>query len=196
MANVNTVTPSNGGASVTPPVVYGQVTIDGIQYIERPQTFVAEHVISVPNQLLTNQRLSLPGVADFLMKGLGRDFTIPNSPISHNRVFRFRIVNSEGTTWFWTGGLGIFDDRVFDSLCFGNAQFPFPLIPPVPVHASGNLVYEIEDIGLLPPGPPDYPYTLHLAFYGAYLIPVTGAGRGQGPLAFASGSQGTLQTNG
>jgi hypothetical protein len=188
--------PATGGASITPPVVYGQVTLDGINYIERSQIFVAEHVISVPNQVYTGLRLTLPGVADFIVKGLGRDFTIPNSPISHNRIFRFRIVNSEGTTWFWTGGLGVFDDRVFDTLCFGNAQFPFPLIPPVPIHAAGSLVYEIEDVQGLPPGPPAYPYTIHLSFYGAYLIPATGSGAGQGPLAFASGSQGVLQTNG
>ena len=172
-------------AGSTPPV-YGQVTYDGVTYIERHQLFVAEHDIPSPNVILTGLRLTLPAVADFLLKGLGRDFTIPNSPISHNRRFRFRIVNAEGTTWFFSGGLGVFDDRIIDVLCFGNAQFPFPLIPPVPVHASGSLIYNIEDMGV-DAGPGTWPYTIHIAFYGAYLIPAVGSGAGQGPLAFAGG---------
>ena len=191
--NTTTATPVNPSASPTPPdvSVYGQVTVDGINYIERPQLFVAEVQIAVPNQAYTGLRLTLPGVADFLLKGLGRDMTIPNSPLSHDRIFRFRIVNGEGTTWFFTGALGIFDDMVIDALCFGNAQFPFPLIPPVPIHASGSLIYDLQDVQALPPVPPDYPYTIHLAFYGVYLIPVTGSGRGQGPLAFGSGGGST-----
>jgi hypothetical protein len=176
-------TPAQQATSPSVPV-YGQVTVDGMNYIERPQQFVAEVTITVPSQVYTGLRLTLPGVADFLLKGLTCDFTIPNSPISHNRLFRFRIVNAEGTVWYFTGGLGIFDDRVINTLCFGSAQFPWPLMPPVPVHANGSLVYEIEDIPALPPGPPDYPYTIHLGFHGAYLIPASGAGAGQGPLAY------------
>ena len=185
------VSPTPSQQALTPSVpVYGQVTVDGLSYIERPQIFVDTVTITTPNQLITGNRLTLPGVADFLLKGLGRDMTIPNSPLSHDRIFRFRIVNAEGTTWFFTGGLGVFDDMVIDALCFGNAQFPFPLIPPVPIHANGSLVYDLQDVQALPPVPPDYPYTIHLAFYGAYLIPATGAGAGQGPLAFGSAPTG------
>lgn len=168
-------------------VPYGQVVLDGQPYIERHQVFVAEHRIDVADQEFTGLRLTMPGVANFLLKGLGRDFTVPGSFISHNRIFRFRLVNSEGSTWFFSGGLGLFDDRVFDSLCFGNAQFPFPMIPPVPIHANGSLVYEIEDLSALA-GPGTYPYIIHLAFYGNYLIPATGSGAGVGPLAFNGGA--------
>ena len=168
---------------------YGQVVIDGQPYIERHQVFAFEQRIDTPAQTFTGLRLTMPGVANFLLKGLGRDFTVPGDSISHNRIFRFRIVNSEATTWFFAGGLGIFDDRIFDTLVFGNAQFPFPIIPPVPVHANGSLVFEIEDIDVTQLVAPAiaYPYVLHIAFYGNYLIPATGSGAGIGPLAFNGG---------
>ena len=169
------------------PVPYGQVVVDGQPYIERHQVFVLEQRVDTPNQSFTGVRLTMPGVADFLLKGLGRDFTVPGDFISHNRVFRFRIINSEATTWFFTGGLGVLDDRVFDTNVFGNAQFPFPVFPPVPVHANGSLVMEIEDVGLLAGTPGAYPYVIHFAFYGNYLIPATGSGAGVGPLAFNGG---------
>lgn len=184
------------GSPSTPPI-YGQVTVDGLSYIERPQLFVKDVVISMPLQVLTGQRLTLPGNADFLLKGLSRTVTTANHPDlppsppvqAEGRAFRFRLVNAEGTTWFFTGALGIFDDRVFDALCFGSGQFPFPLIPPIPVHATGSLIFEVEDPLALTVN--NYPYTIHFGFHGAYLIPATGAGAGQGPLAFG-GSSGTV----
>lgn len=171
------------------PIPYGQVVVDGQNYIERHQVFVLEQRVDTGGQIFTNVRLTMPGVADFLLKGLGRDFTVPGDFISHNRIFRFRIVNSEATTWYFSGGLGITDDRIFDSLMFGNAQFPFPLIPPVPIHANGSLVMEIQDLDITQAVAPAiaYPYVLHLAFYGNYLIPATGSGAGVGPLAFNGG---------
>lgn len=164
--------------------VYGQVVVDGLSYIERPQLFVADVQIGVQGQVLTGLRLTIPGVADFLLKGLSRVILSAASPSApQDRLFRFRIVNAEGTTWYFTGGLGIFDDRVISPLCFGSGQFPFPLIPPVPVHANGSLIYEVEDMTLTT-GPQDFPYTVHIGFHGAYLIPAVGGGAGQGPLAF------------
>ena len=191
--NTTTSTPGVSTATPTPPTVYGQVTVDGLNYIERPQLFVADVVVSTPNQVLTNQRLTLPGVADFLCKGLSHEITQPGPPAcpySVDRLFRFRIVNSEGTTWCFSGALGIFDDRVFAPLCLGSGLFPFPLIPPVPVHANGSLIYELEDSPISPGGHDPYPYIVHLGFHGVYLIPVTGSGRGQGPLAFPASSGG------
>ena len=187
-------TPAQAANSTAAPV-YGQVTVDGLSYIERPQLFVMDVPITAPNAVLPGQRLTLPGVADFLLKGLSQISLYGNFPNqTRSGVFRFRLNNAEGTTWFFTGALGVFDDRVFSPLCFGTGQFPFPLIPPVPVHASGSLVFDIEDVGVSPPGVV-YPYTIHLGFHGAYLIPATGAGAGQGPLAFGTGS-GTLSTGG
>lgn len=151
---------------------YGVVTLDGQQYVERFQLFVADVTVSQPKQVFTNQRLTLPGIANFLLKGLCRDITQPGLPDSQDEAFRFRLYNSEGTTWYFAGGLGVFDDRVFDNLCFGSGQFPYMLVPPVPVHASGSLIYELEDMGFRSIG--DYPYIVHLGFVGAYLIPFGG----------------------
>lgn len=165
----------------SPTLTYGVITLDGVQYIERPQIFTLELPITTQFQVYTNQRLTLPGVADFLLKGLTRDTLVPGPPDpgdnqSQDRTFRFRLLGAEGSTWYFSGGLGVFDDRVIDSLCFGNAQFPYPLIPPIPVHASGSLMFEIEDIGIFgsPMDPDYYPYTIHLAFHGSYLIPAAG----------------------
>lgn len=176
MASVNTA----------PAPVYGVIELDGQQYIERHMLFVADHQVDVPFQTFTGMRLTMPGTANFLLKGLSRDITAPGNVDSVDRFFRFRIINSEGTTWYFSGGLGIFDDMVISSLCFGSGQFPFPLIPPVPVHSTGSLVYEIQDNQVGP-----YPYTIHLGFHGVYLIPVN---EGQAPLAFGATSHGTLRT--
>lgn len=164
---------------VTPVIVnlsdlpWGVITLDGIQYIERHQLFGMQVRIDTENQIITNQRLTLPGQSDFLLKGLGRDVTQPGLPDSQDERFRFKLWSGEGTSWYFSGGLWVFDDRVVDTLCFGNAQFPLPLVPPVPVHANGSLFFEVEDMGLRSPS--HYPYIIHLAFYGTYLIPLNGA---------------------
>jgi hypothetical protein len=169
---------------ITP--TYGVITLDGVQYIERPQIFALELPITVPFQVYTNQRLTMPGVADFLLKGLTRDTLVPGPPNvgddqSQDRTFRFRLNNAEGSTWFFSGGLGIFDDRVVDTLCFGLAQFPYPVIPPIPVHANGTLLFEVEDIGVFgkPMDPDYYPYTIYFGFHGSYLTPVNPAQKKQ-----------------
>src|SRR6516165_6576137 len=149
---------------------YGQITLDGVSYLERPQIFSYQLTVNQTDseKVFDNQRLTLPGVADFLLKGLSREILVPASVsfpgqfqpgavVSTDRRFRFRMNNAEGSTWFFSGGLGIFDDRVIDTLCFGSAQFPYMLVPPVPVHSSGSLLFEVEDAftgGF-------YPYTIH-----------------------------------
>lgn len=176
--------------STAPAPVYGVITLDGQQYIERHQLFVADVRIDVVGQQVSGLRLTMPGTANFLLKGLSRDITAVDAAMnSIDQIFRFRIVNSEGTTWYFSGGLGIFDDWVFSSLCFGSGQFPFPLIPPIPIHSTGSLVYDIEDAG--PLGTGTFPYMIHLGFHGVYLIPVN---EGQAPLAFGATSHGTLRT--
>lgn len=149
---------------------FGVITLDGVQYIERPQVFPYEVQITQPGQVITNLRLTMPGISNFLLKGLGRD-CIANG-VSIDRRFRMRMLNSEGSTWFFSSGLGIFNDRVVDPLIFGSAQFPFPIIPPVPVSASSSLFLEFEDMNL--PGG-TVPYLICLAFYGAYIVPVVGS---------------------
>lgn len=143
---------------------YGVVTIDGQQYVERAQIFPMDVTISTNYQILTQQRLTLPGVANFLLKGLTRDTT--QNGISTDIRFKFRLGNSDGSTWYISGGVGSTTERAVDVLCFGSGMFPYPIIPPIPYSAGANIVFEVEDISGLAP------YVINFAFHGAYLIPV------------------------
>jgi hypothetical protein len=143
---------------------YGTVTIDGQSYIERAQIFPQNLDITTNLQILTQQRVTLPGVANFLLKGLTREVTVQG--VSASRRFKFRLGNSDGTTWYISGGIGATSDRCMDTLCFGTGQFPFPLIPPIPFSAGANIMFEVEDFS------GQAPYTINFAFHGSYLIPV------------------------
>jgi hypothetical protein len=143
---------------------YGVVTIDGQQYIERAQIFPATLSVTTAFQVLAGQRVTLPGVANFLLKGLTREVTQNGGSV--NNRFRFRLGNSDGTTWYISGGLGATSDRVVDTLCFGSGQFPFPVIPPIPYSAGANIMYEVEDLSGV------VPYVINFGFIGSYLIPV------------------------
>jgi len=48
--------------------MFGMIEINGKKYVERQQTFGATISVTVAGQLLLNQSLVLPGVADFLLK--------------------------------------------------------------------------------------------------------------------------------
>ena len=144
---------------------YGVITIDGVQYIERSQIFPATAVVSSNFQILSSQTVALPGVANFLLKGLTREVTVDG--VSATNRFLFRLGNSDGQTWYFAGGIGATTDRVIDTCCFGTGQFPYPLIPPIPYSAAASILYEIEDVS------GSTPYTINLAFHGAYLIPVS-----------------------
>lgn len=143
---------------------YGVVTIDGQDYIEREQVFPADLTIGTAFVVLTGQRVTLPGVANFLLKGLTREVTV--NGVSDSRRFKFRLGNSDGSTWYFAGGIGSTTDRVIDTCCFGTGQFPFPVIPPIPYSAGANILFEVEDIS------GQAPYTISFAFHGSYLIPV------------------------
>lgn len=143
---------------------YGVVTIDGQQYIERAQIFPLDFQVTSNFQVQTQQRVTLPGVANFLLKGLTREVTV--NGISSARRFKFRLGNSDGLTWYISGGIGATTERAVDTLCFGTGQFPYVLIPAIPFSAGANIQFEIEDIS------GQAPYTINLAFHGAYLIPV------------------------
>lgn len=153
---------------------YGVIIRDGTPFVERPQIFGQEVTITTPNQELTNQRFTNPGVATFLLKGLSRDIQFPGQPdvIFFDTNFFFRITNTEGSTSFLSGGLGIFDDYVIDNCCFGTGQFPYPLIPPIPVMASGSLLFDVKDNNPFNSTVPPYPYTISFAFHGSLLFPL------------------------
>jgi hypothetical protein len=143
---------------------YGVVTIDGQQYVERAQVFPVDLDITANFQILTQLRVTLPGVANFLLKALTRETTVAG--VSTARRFKFRLGNSDGSTWYISGGIGSTTERALDTLCFGSGMFPYPIIPPAPYSAGSNIVFEIEDIS------GGAPYTINFAFHGAYLIPV------------------------
>lgn len=143
---------------------YGVVTIDGQQYVERAQIFPLDLNITANLQVLTQQRVTLPGVANFLLKGLTREITV--NGVSSPRRFKFRLGNSDGSTWYISGGIGSTTERALDTLVFGSGQFPYPIIPPIPYSAGSNIVFEVEDISSAAP------YVINFAFHGSYLIPV------------------------
>lgn len=143
---------------------YGVVEIDGQQYIERAQIFTQDISITTNLQVLTQQRVTLPGVANFLLKGLTRETT--SGGTSSPRRFKFRLGSSDGGTWYISGGLGATTDRAMDTLVMGSGMFPYPIIPPIPYSAGANIVFEVEDISGASP------YLINFAFHGSYLIPV------------------------
>lgn len=143
---------------------YGIVEIEGQQYIERPQYFAEDVDITVNNQLLLNQRVNLPGIAGFLLKGLAREIVTGGAAVA--RPFRFRFGNTDGGIWYASAGIGGANDRIVDTCIFGNGQFPFPIVPHVFYGKNANINYEVEDISA------NVPYTIHLTFIGSYLIPV------------------------
>jgi hypothetical protein len=89
---------------------------------------------------------------------------------SLDRRFLFKAQSQEGSAWFFSSGLGVFDDRVVDTMCFGNGQFPYPVIPPLPIAANGSLMIEVVDMNLPHTNPDYYPYTIYFGFHGTYLI--------------------------
>jgi hypothetical protein len=153
--------------------MYGQVTVDGKNFIERIQTFTLEQDVTSNGQILQGS-LVLPGVANFRLKGLTRAVLKSHAP-STACPFKFRLGNSDGNTWYSQGGnsaqlgsnspVGGSTDRVLDSLIFGNGQFPFPLTVPIFYGASSSIKWEIEDCSN------NAPYTIYFGFQGAYLIP-------------------------
>lgn len=164
---------------------FGAVTIDGQQYVERVQIFPQDVNITFQGQI-ARQRITLPGVAQFLLKELTREVVLQG--LSRNIPFKFRLGNSDGSSWYIGGGIDSTTDRIIDNLCFGTAQFPYAILPPILFSAGANILYEIQDI--TPPitvGPFfQGPYTINLAFHGSYLIPVIPA---PVPMSFPTGSQ-------
>jgi hypothetical protein len=162
-------------------VQYGVVEIDGQQYVERAQVFPADVNVTTNFQVLTQQRVTLPGVANFLLKGLTRETTAAG--VSTAVRFKFRLGNSDGQTWYISGGVGASTDRAIDTAVFGSGQFPYPIIPPIPYSAGANIVFEIEDVS---GSATATPYVINIAFHGAYLIPVGTAVPGSASVAGSS----------
>lgn len=141
---------------------YGTVQIGGKTYIEREQSFPYEMTVTVASSV-TKAVLTLPGTADFWLKCLTRETVVGGA--STARRFKFRLGNSDGSTWYQSGGAGGTTDRVIDPLLFGSGQFPYVLNPYIYYSASSNIQMEVEDISTV------VPYTIYFSFRGSYLIP-------------------------
>lgn len=143
-------------------MAYGTVNIGGRTFIEREQSFPLEVAVTV-NLSVQKVTLVMPGTADFWLKALTRE-TIVNGA-SAARRFKYRLGNSDGSTWYQSGGAGGSTDRVIDTLLFGSGQFPFVVNPYIYYSSSGSIPMEIEDISN------NQPYTIYFSFRGSYLIP-------------------------
>jgi hypothetical protein len=141
---------------------YGTVQIGGKTYIEREQSFPLEQTVTV-SLSVTKVTMTLPGTADFWLKALTRETLVAG--VSTARRFKFRLGNSDGSTWYQSGGAGGTTDRVIDTLLFGSGQFPFVVNPYIYYSASGSIPMEIEDLSSA------VPYTIYFSFRGSYLIP-------------------------
>jgi hypothetical protein len=149
---------------MSPQGAYGTVNIGGKTYIEREQSFPLVVPITV-NGGVYKTPLVLPGTADFWLKSLTRDVLVNGA--SAARRFSFRLGNSDGSTWYQSGGAGGTTDEVIDTLLFGTGQFPFVLNPFIYYGASSNILINLTDLSL------NQPYTIYFSFRGSYLIPTS-----------------------
>src|SRR5438105_4239734 len=118
---------------------YGTVEIGGKTYMEREQNFPL--IINLANNNVIRGSLTLPGTAPFWLKCLTRETTV--NGVSTAKRFLFRLGNSDGSTWYSSGGNGGTTDLVIDTLFFGSGQFPFVLNPYIFYGASSSINYNI-----------------------------------------------------
>lgn len=144
---------------------YGTVEIGGKTYIERYQEFTQKVSITT-NLQRYNTPIVLPGTADFWLKALKRA-VIKNAALSTACPFTFRLGNSDGSTWYSSGGSGGTTDEVLDSLLFGSAQFPKVINPYIYYGASSNININLTDLSS------QAPYDIYFAFEGSFLIPTS-----------------------
>jgi hypothetical protein len=157
--------------------MYGQITINGQTYTTRWQIFPYEVQVASNGQIIYTNAL-LPGVANFMLKGLTRA-TVKSNAVVTTCPFKCKIGNSDGTVWYSQGATngtlgsnsptGGSIDRVLDSLMFGSGQFPYPLPVPLFYSASSSIKLEIEDISN------QSPYTIYFGFHGSYLFQPQGS---------------------
>lgn len=147
------------------------VQIGGQNFTERWQILPFEQRITANAQVLNPINIPLPGSYAFLLKAMTRSTVITASGVDATTTTRFkaRIGNTDGGTWYSQAGRGGNTDRVLDSLMFGDAAFPYVVIPSLFYSPNSSIIMEIEDVSLIATATP---YTIYFAFHGAYLIPV------------------------
>lgn len=134
--------------------MYGRIKFGGKNYIERFWTYTNITTLTANGTALN--RVVMDGEAHFLLKLLTRQST---------GGFRMRLGTSEGGTWFSGAGVvtGGGNDRVLDTLIFGDGQFPFPVVPHIFFPKSAALIMDLQDVS-------GNTNTLEFAFHGSKLI--------------------------
>lgn len=155
--------------------MFGEVTIQGKRYTERYQEFPVEVAVTTNLQVIPNQRFTLPGVANFLLKQLTRKVYASIAgvitDVTGTYPFKFKFGNSDGSTWYVGAGIGSLVDRVIDSCIFGTGQFPLTLVPYVFFTSGASMMYEVEDVSNIAT---TNHYTIYIGLIGSYLIPMEG----------------------
>lgn len=133
--------------------MYGRVQLGGKNYIERFWTYTSIVTLTANQQGIF--RIVLDGEADWLMKLATRSST---------GGFRIRLGTSESGIWFSGAGIvqGGGNDRVLDSLMFGNGQFPFPIVPHIYYPRSASVIMDLQDTS-------GAGNTIEFAFHGSKL---------------------------
>ncbi len=144
-------------------MAYGTVVIGGKTYIEREQSFPLV-INSGASTNVIRGSLILPGTADFWLKTTTRETVLHSTGVSTAFRFLFRLGNSDGSTWYQSGGNGGTTDLVIDTLLFGSGQFPFVINPYIFYGASSSIMYNIQPLTT-------DNYDIYFSFRGSYLIP-------------------------
>lgn len=146
--------------------MYGVITIDGKNYVERWQILPFDLTISGATYVNTSIQINFPGGYDFRMKALTRSVTNSSgADVTAASRFKCRIGNSDGGVWY-SQGIGGNTDRVIDTLMFGNAAFPYVIIPSLYYTKNGAILMELETVTNMDT------QIIHFAFHGSYLIPI------------------------
>jgi hypothetical protein len=151
--------------------IYGVVSVNGVQYLERWQVLPFQQNVITNAQVIAPIKIPLPGVYDFVLKGITRAIIVTATGVDVTSSVRFMVKfgNTDGAIWYSQGGNGGTTDRVVDSLICGNGQFPYPVLPALYYGKNAAINLEIQDISLTATAAP---YTINFAFHGSYLIPV------------------------
>lgn len=149
----------------------GIFTLNGKPYIEKFQVFPYIQSSVASGVLYPSQRVALPGTYIFRLKALARDVLTAGGGPRLSRPFLFRLGGSNDSTWYTGGAVplnstGTTQDRVLDTNIFGSGAFPNPIVPDILYQPNSQITFDIQDVSQ------QGPYDIHIAFIGAYLVPV------------------------
>lgn len=129
---------------------YGTIELGGKTYLEKfyiyTIIFNANPTVAAAGTSFVQPRVVLQGDGGFLLKYLEVQYS---QTAGAPNYFRCRLGNSDGSQWYSSAGIvagGGGNDRVHSALMFGNAQFPFPVIPYILYLPNGSINLDIQDL--------------------------------------------------